>query len=698
MLADVLLRNLFPDDARDLTDRDPRRGREQDLGAAGDVLAELAGEIDLVAKDVLVADLEDATVADADAQDHVLFVRAASIDSRTGALHGDGAGERACGLLEQDEEAVGLALDEDAIVGLDDREEELLLLVDHLEEVGDAERCDLTREAGEVGQHDRPVIAEQIPDPLIDGGDVGTDLRALLDQTPEAREALDGVVGVGRHRESVLSPASDGAGGTIQTTKAPPLTAPTDTWEYDGSWRRSVLDDAPAQYAHAIAWDPITERVVAVGGGADPGLADVASWDGANWSPPGTDSSLGARGEHILVNTGRYLLLFGGVSGTAVQNDTWRFDGGTWRQEVLPSFQSTQAANDLARRRVVVYSFGITWELDDHAWHRVDTASTSMPHPAASGDVALGYDPVRKETIEFGGTPLEFGADTFAFDGVTWAPRTPGMRPPARAGGRLVFDGRAQQLLLFGGVGASSHLGDTWHWDGTDWEPVIGPGPSPRKGAALGFDAVRSQVVLFGGRDADDQLLDDTWIFDGAWHEVMLTAPPTRREGATLTWNPARQRLVLAGGVTDVLDTWEWNGTGWEGVVAISPTQSVIYHVGFAWPDGRGLGVQGGFTNRLWELTYLVPVPALPDERCAISTADGDGDGLIACNDPDCWSVCTPLCPPATTCPAGGARCGDGMCDPSESCESCTDCQCPPVCGDFRCEADESSACGGDCP
>ena len=48
---------------------------------------------------------------------------------------------------------------------------------------------------------------------------------------------------------------------------------------------------------------------------------------------------------------------------------------------------------------------------------------------------------------------------------------------------------------------------------------------------------------------------------------------------------------------------------------------------------------------------------------------DADGDSLIGCDDPDCWSLCVPHCPvdstPArlTDCSTDEPHCGDGVCD-----------------------------------
>ena len=155
----------------------------------GGVLAELAGGVDLLAVDVVVADLEDPPVPDAAAQDDLLLGNPTLVERLACALHRDCAGDRGVGLAKQDEEAVGLELDQDAVVLLDDGEEEALLLEDDLQEMDDAEAGHLAGEADQIGEDDRPVLAEEVPDAAVDGVGVGAGQAALLDELPEARRA-----------------------------------------------------------------------------------------------------------------------------------------------------------------------------------------------------------------------------------------------------------------------------------------------------------------------------------------------------------------------------------------------------------------------------------------------------------------------------------------------------------------------------
>jgi hypothetical protein len=171
-------------------------------------------------------------------------------------------------------------------------------------------------------------------------------------------------------------------------------------------------------------------------------------------------------------------------------------------------------------------------------------------------------------------------------------------------------------------------------------------------------------------------------------------------------WDPRRHRIVMFGGATGVNtstatgETWEWDGTAWTVLDAGAGPSPRFDAAMFATQDGS-LTVFGGTvppftTNDQWRLVW--ENTSLP-ETCAVPL-DLDGDGLTGCDDPDCYYVCNPTCMPGTTCDATQPHCGDGKCDPLETCRMCPgDCgACPAVCGDSFCDPGETAAnCPGDC-
>jgi hypothetical protein len=110
----------------------------------------------------------------------------------------------------------------------------------------------------------------------------------------------------------------------------------------------------------------------------------------------------------------------------------------------------------------------------------------------------------------------------------------------------------------------------------------------------------------------------------------------------------------------------------------------------------------GGWDGSLLGDTWLTQYRSRtsPDESCRFGR-DTDGDGLIGCDDPDCWAYCTPSCPPGAPCDPTAPHCGDGVCNQHlETYRLCPqDCGAPaPVCGDFFCDPGETAtSCPGDC-
>jgi hypothetical protein len=235
---------------------------------------------------------------------------------------------------------------------------------------------------------------------------------------------------------------------------------------------------------------------------------------------------------------------------------------------------------------------------------------------------------------------------------------------------------------MFGGLGDTAELGDTWEWDGVTWnERTPASSPSPREAHAMAYDPLRQRLVLFGGI-AGSGVLGDTWEWDGtSWAERTPAHSPQPRYSAGMTYDPQRERIVLFGGAGFAVyqDTWEWDGTDWVVLAPQEPAPTRAYvNVAYDAVEHRllffgGYAWNGDSTDETWALQWQAPFVA--SERCLVSTEDDDGDGLAGCADPDCWARCSPACPPGMSCPTSSPECGDAICEPIEDPRICpSDC------------------------
>jgi hypothetical protein len=188
----------------------------------------------------------------------------------------------------------------------------------------------------------------------------------------------------------------------------------------------------------------------------------------------------------------------------------------------------------------------------------------------------MAYDAARSQVVLFGGVDATTRlADTWVWNGTAWADVTPASSPPARSDHALAYDSGRARVVLFGGGGASTYTQDTWEWNGSAWTNVT-PATSPpaRNGHALAYDAARARTVLFGGQMISGLYHRDTWTWNGAsWTDVTPAgANPYARYTHRMAYDSGRGRVVLFGGYARsptgvvlgaVQDTWEWNGSAW---------------------------------------------------------------------------------------------------------------------------------------
>jgi hypothetical protein len=243
-----------------------------------------------------------------------------------------------------------------------------------------------------------------------------------------------------------------------------------------------------------------------------------------------------------------------------------------------------------------------TWQFDGTNWSQL--APAQSPPGRANIDQTLVYDTWRRRTILFGGLGASgYLSDTWEFDGTAWMPASLAFSPAPRDAHAMAFDTHRGVALLFGGYGSlGTRFADTWQYDGA-WQSVsTGLAPSGRLHHSMAYDAQRRVTVLFGGSGGGNTLLGDTWEYDGsAWHQVFPAQSPPARENHALAYDNNRGVVVLFGGETASgprNDTWEYDGTTWRRVASLqSPWPRGEMSMVYDQDRGRLFQFGGGYWN-----------------------------------------------------------------------------------------------------
>jgi hypothetical protein len=203
----------------------------------------------------------------------------------------------------------------------------------------------------------------------------------------------------------------------------------------------------------------------------------------------------------------------------------------------------------------------------------VSTVTWARLHPTNSptprGAPAMAYDPVSRKVVMFGGfTATTHLNDTWTFDGRTWTKQTTSVAPPPRAAGNMTYDAVSKTLILFGGFSGSSYLGDTWIWNGatSSWKAAHPKTlPPAMTEPAVFTDPRNGHAVIFGGYDGRFYQLN-TWRWTGTDWQKLPGTPPSARSGMVAATDPTTKSSVIFDGLADVnpYNTWTWNGKTWK--------------------------------------------------------------------------------------------------------------------------------------
>lgn len=289
------------------------------------------------------------------------------------------------------------------------------------------------------------------------------------------------------------------------------------------TWKRlSPVTSPSARALPAMAYDPVSDRIVLFGGiGNNGNLNDTWTFDGTTWTqifpavaPPPRNGATMAYDQ-----VAKKLIMFGGFNDPEYLQDTWIFDGATssWTEAQMlvmppratgamlftdPLFgRAMMFGGYNAGRKVPVESN--TWRWTDKGWQLL--RPSTVPYPRAWG--IANRDPLRRNVVLTGGTGDTIRADnTWLWDGLNWTQESPSTQIPAYLSAGYTFDPEMQAVVVFGGND------DTWTWTGSNWVQMSPQSsPPPRSESGMAYYPTLHQTLMFGGTLNNGTLVNTTW-------------------------------------------------------------------------------------------------------------------------------------------------------------------------------------------
>jgi hypothetical protein len=208
-------------------------------------------------------------------------------------------------------------------------------------------------------------------------------------------------------------------------------------------------------------------------------------------------------------------------------------------------------------------------------WKKIEGGETASERPSAREHPALAYSSTQQIAILFGGTSTwsdEIGwiplGDTWQWDGENWEQLNPETNPPARHNSCMAYDLERDVFVMFSGYGESEttepvFLGDVWEWDGDNWvEKTPKNNPPARSYASLYFDPSRKKIILYTGYHKENEEVvfhDDFWEWDGqTWTQVYLEHSTKTFRSAILYFEQEQAPIMMDGG-----GLWTLHGAYW---------------------------------------------------------------------------------------------------------------------------------------
>ena len=275
----------------------------------------------------------------------------------------------------------------------------------------------------------------------------------------------------------------------VNCVSDPSQETPHIIWGWNGTqWQKFAEGGPPGRILGGAAYDEKRNMLVLYGGRpVDLGKCsqETWEWDGQTWTQK--DAQPPTACDHVRMvydaASGESILFSGlDVSENAV-NETWSWDGNEWKllSEVGPESRGHFGfVYDPSHEQALLYG-GYTSTVTDEFWAWKDGSwqEVNFPGPGSLSHFGMTYDTDENALYIFGGatstsTFSSLTDKTWVLSEGNWRELNLDASPSERGAAAMGYDPVRKRIVLYGGFDASrNNFEDTWEWDGQRWHCLV---------------------------------------------------------------------------------------------------------------------------------------------------------------------------------------------------------------------------------